>query len=419
MTIQRSEPVFYVTIERGGRGAERPDLDGRVLSLEYEDDDRKADKLVVELDNSDLSLLDSAAWREGNIIRASWGYPDRMSPERRLVIKSVKGLQTLKVEAHALSVVMNNDVKSKTWPVLEPSEIVRRIGTSWGFGPSDLHIQPTHGLAGVFRTQAKWTDAQFIQWMAGGCGYQFFVDFDGLHFHRRGFGKRPVRELVFYTDSVGEITSVDVESDLSHRPGSVTLKGRDPVTKKDISAKATEGATDRETTGGKILVVDGDSGAIRRRVSIGPTSGVGNSADGALVAQASTRPTAHQSSAGAKAEADAMYRRGVEGSIKLSIKMIGDPQVLAKSVVKVSGIGKRLSGRYYVVQAKHRIDGSGYNIELKCQRDAHDSPDGQTAKGKTEAEAPKAATGGELKPVIQVDGDSGRRRTIYRDTPRD
>jgi phage protein D len=47
--------------------------------------------------------------------------------------------------------------------------------------------------------------------------------------------------------------------------------------------------------------------------------------------------------------------------------VLGDPSLLAKTVVELDGISQRPSGKYYVKEAKHKID-AGYTVELKCPR---------------------------------------------------
>ena len=83
MTVRpRTEPVFYVKVAPEGEGAERVDLSHKVLSFVFEDSEKKADKLLLTVDNWDLKNFDDPVWRKGNILEVSWGYPGDMAPAR-------------------------------------------------------------------------------------------------------------------------------------------------------------------------------------------------------------------------------------------------------------------------------------------------------------------------------------------------
>ena len=108
MTVRpRTEPVYFVRVKPEGSNSERVDLSERVLAFSFEDSEKKADKLVLTVDNWDLSNFDDPVWKKGNILEVSWGYPGEMAPAREVVIQKVTGFQTLSVAGHAKSVLMN------------------------------------------------------------------------------------------------------------------------------------------------------------------------------------------------------------------------------------------------------------------------------------------------------------------------
>lgn len=49
---------------------------------------------------------------------------------------------------------------------------------------------------------------------------------------------------------------------------------------------------------------------------------------------------------------------------------IGNPQLQSRTVVKLQGLGKRFSGKYYVTSTTHTIDANGYRTEFEVKRDA-------------------------------------------------
>ena len=203
--LSRSEPVILVRVIPEGSHAQRVDLSDRVVSLTYEDCESKADKLVLSVDNWDLRNFDSPTWKKGNLLEVSWGYVGHMSPIRRVVIQRVTGFQTLNVEAHGLAVLLHKVAKSRTFENLRRSDVARELANDYGYGLDRQDIEDTAVVLSCI-TQARMTDAQLLRRLADREGFQFYIDFDGLHFHRRRLGQRPARVLRFYTPpEVGEV----------------------------------------------------------------------------------------------------------------------------------------------------------------------------------------------------------------------
>jgi phage protein D len=402
MTIHpRAEPCFYVKSLPEGAGAAQVDLSDRVLSFSFEDSEWKADKLILSVDNWDLASFDDPTFRKGNILEVSWGYPGDMAPARQVVIQKVTGFQTLHVEGHAKSVLMNKVGRCRSFETVKRSDVVRTIAQENGYGPDFQDVEDTGQLLPTV-TQARMTDAQLCRRLADREGFEFYVDFDGLHFHGRRLGQRPVRVLRWFTaPEVGEVIAINVENDVSAKPGAVNVRGRDPLQKKDIDERGSNDKTVRDSLAPVIEIVDPETGATRlerRNVS------------------EDTRSTAEHSSDGAKREADARYRLTQQNTVLLSALVVGDPSLLAKTVVELQGISQRLSGKYYVREAKHKIDGSGFTVELRCLRDGHSELGGAPSKGKPNRGNAADNDPDALRPVEVVDPETGMTRIEYRDS---
>ena len=395
MTLQpRTDPVIFVSVVPEGRAARRVDLSEKVLSLVYEDSEHKADKLVLSVDNWDLANFDDPVWKKGNLLEVSWGYPGDMAPTRQVVIQKVTGFQTLAIEGHATSVLMNKVARCRTFEHMSRADVVRKLAQESGYGPTRQDIEDTGHVLPVI-TQARMTDAQLIRRLARREGFEFYVDFDGLHFHKRRLGQRPSRVLRWFTPpEVGEILSINIDNDVTAKPGAVSVRGRDPIRKKDIDERGSNARTQRDSLAPVIEIVDPETGATRlerRNIS----EDIRSTAD----------------SATAKREADARYRQAQHTTVELSATVIGDPTLLAKTVVEIQGISQRLSGRYYVREATHKVDGSGFTIELKCLRDGH-SELGPPSKGKPNRGS--AADPDALRPIEVVDPETGQTHIEYR-----
>lgn len=402
MTVQpRTEPVIFVTVVPEGSASHRVDLSEKVLSLVYEDCEHKADKLVLSVDNWDLANFDDPVWKKGNLLEVSWGYPGDMAPTRQVVIQKVTGAQLLAIEGYARSVLMNKITRSRTFEGLTRSDVVRKIAEENGYGPVQQHIETTGHVLPVI-TQARMTDAQFLRRLAKLEGLEFYVDFDGLHFHQRRLGQRPTRGLRWFTPpEVGEIISFHIDNDVTAKPGAVSVQGRDPIQKKDIHERGSNAGTQRDSLAPVIEIVDPETGATRlerRNIS------------------EETRSTTEPTSATAKRQADAAYRAAQQVTVELSATVLGDPSLLAKTVVELQGIGQRLSGKYYLREAKHKVDGSGYTIELKCLRDGHSQVGGAPTQGKLNRASAADNDPGALRPVEVVDRETGQTHIEYRAT---
>lgn len=401
MTLRpRTEPVFYCKVAPEGGGAERVDLSERVLSFSFEDSERKADKLVLAVDNWDLRNFDDPVWRKGNLLEVSWGYPGEMAPAREVVIQKVAGFQTLNVEGHAKSVLMNKLTRCRTFENQTRSDVVQQIAQENGYGGSLQDIEDTEETITIL-TQARQTDAQFLKRLADREGFEFYVDFDGLHFHQRRLGQRPVRVFRWYTaPEVGDVLAINIDNDVTAKPGAVRVRGRDPITRRDIDEHGSNATTPRDSLAPVIEIVDPETGSTRlerRNVS------------------EEIRPSAEASAGTARREANARFRRSQHMTVELSATVLGDPSLLAKTVVEFQGIGQRLSGKYYVKEAKHKIDSSGYTVDVKCMRDGHSELGGAPSGGRANRGSAADNDPNALRPVEVVDPETGATRIEYRD----
>lgn len=400
--LERSEPVYSVLIRHPGKAAERVDVTGRVLSFEYEDDEKKADALKITVNNWDLEMFDSPLWRKGNILTVSWGYVGNMAPPRDLVIQKINGFTALTVEAHGKGMLMNKVVRSRHFDGMTRAQVVRQVAGENGYGSALVDVQDTAVVHGTI-VQGQLTDAQFLRRLAHLEGFQFFVDFDGLHFHERRLGQKPLRVLTWYTPPLeGEITNVNVENDVTGKPGALTVAGRDPLAKRDIKETA-DGTTPREAL------------APVQEASVDPTTGQLTFATANVATE--TRATSESVAGAAKREAAGAYKLAQNVAVKIKFDIVGDPRLPAKSVVELAGLGRRLSGKYYLQAVKHTLGSSGYT----CSVTAHSNGSGGLAGAKANTTASlnkKKAEGddGKLAETLVVDPDTGSANISYRDS---
>lgn len=359
--LDRSAPMLLVKL-KSKQGDVRIVTD-QVISFKYKDRERKADLCTLTVKNQDLSNFDDPVWRKGTELSVQWGYPAAMTPARQVIITSVKGFSALTIEGQAKSVLMNRTKKCRVFENMTITGIAQKIAKENGFTTETIHVDDLDELIEVV-SQARLTDAQFLRRWASKLGFEFFVDFDGFHFHERRIGESPIRVIRYHTDQRGGdiIGEPTIDNDLTGRPGRVKVKGRDPRTKKDIDESAdNDSDSDRDVlTPINEILFDAEKGPTF--VQQKPEEKIGGN---------DTVLTGEDTSAKAKRRARSRFRRAQQVAIKMTFSMVGDPLLVAKSVVKIEGMGQRLSVRYYLTEVEHDLSPGGYICRPKLISDGH------------------------------------------------
>lgn len=434
-------PIFLVRVQIPGRETIRIDLTEKIVSFEYQDCESKADRIKLVVDNYDLANFDDPIWKKGNIIEATWGYPEDLAPVRLCVIESVKGFQQLTIEALALSIMLAKVTRSRVFEGQTASEIASRIAGEWGYGAESQHVERSNTVLSTM-TQARQTDADFLRKLARREGFEFYTDFDGFHFHSRNLQQRALRTLTWFTDpGQGDILSVSVENDITAKPGRVRRQGRSPEERTDQNAASDDAALPHDPVlspvaetfppGTSQQLIDTFNESLRRhRAEIPPGSstlpadyeaiaetmaaanargwtGAQTTGQAAYSTPATpqtfvnwfesqppviTEATLLNEARGActtgfqdlaygseatflgamvdtateRRRARAAQRRVQQTTVQMSLTIIGDPKIIAKSVLDIRGLGRRLSGLYYVTEATHKITPGSYQTTIKC-----------------------------------------------------
>jgi len=358
MPRPREAPMLLVKL-RTDEGQDFRVVTDRVLEFRYTDRERKADVCKLVVDNADLSNFDDPVFKKGSRLIVAWGYPGRMSPERQVVITSVKGFRRLEIEANAESVLLNTVVRNRTFQNQTVSQVIRGLASDAGFTGSSAIIEDTAEVIDTI-TQSRLTDAQFIRRWASRLGFEFYVDHEGFHFHPRRLGEAPVRTFRYFTDpGQGDILDEPtIDNDVTARPGRVRARGRDPLRREDIDETADdESDTDRDVLAPILEILDPEDGS---------SVHVGN-----RLASEDVVPVSSDTAADARTRARARFRRVQQVAVKMSLPVIGDPQLFAKTVVQIEGMGVRLSVRYWVTEVEHDLSPGGYRCTLKLVSDGH------------------------------------------------
>lgn len=375
---------------------------GRIISFEFVDEERKADKVKITIDNTDLDFYDDEILRKGSIIAFGFGVGDKRSPVRSAVVTSIKGpILSPVVEAKALSILMATARRRRVFEGLTRSEVVEQIADENGFGEDFRFVDQTVKKFESI-SQANESDAALLMRLARKEEFEFYVDHTGFHWHERNLDQTPLRTLVFSGGDQGDFVGIpNIDNDVTAKPGRVRVKTRDPTTKSPTESKS-DNSTDSARSGtgefieivppegGDTFVLSGDArggiGETVRGVSrLGElfTSQVGSqvvkltaSLEQRLASEEPVRATRADD---APSESRAMYRRAQRTAVKLSGAIHGDPLMGAKQVVLIEGLGRKFTGRYYVKQVTHTISRSaGYTTKIRVVSDGHG---GHSTKG--------------------------------------
>ena len=403
--MDRSAPQIRISVladEKATSGEPSTLLAGRVLSFAFEDGDEKADKLTLTIRNDDLALFEQGEdVLGGTVLEVSWGYPGAMAPPRRMIVKSIKGSLVLTVEALDFSIQLHRETRARGWQGLTRTEVVREIAKEYGCEGAFADVQETTESYDTI-SQVGETDASLLARLARLEGFHFWIDDLGFHWKERPLDVAPTHVLTYQIGGGpgGSILEWSPESDLVRRVGKTKIVGRDPIEKKDIVEEASATSDSERTTLGDVLeVVDPETGATHLETRN---------------ATSATRGSSVSTSARASAEAKARFRRAERETVKLSLRVFGDPTLRAKELVEIRGISTLFSGLYYLKAVKHVI-GDGYVCEVSAIRDSK----GALARG-VQAKAQggqkntsKAKRPGEIETFERVDAETGGTQIEY------
>jgi phage protein D len=378
------------------REAESAGLEGRVLSLRYEDAEAKADRLALELDNRDMSLFEREDLLGGALLEVSWGYRGAMAPPRRVVVQKVTGFEVLTVEAYALSVLMHRQERTRRFESQRASDVANLLAREHGFADAFATIESTERIHDVIN-QAAETDAALLRRLARREGFAFYVDDTGFHFHREDLRQAPTHTLGWRTSADVLVSSLRVESDVMRRVGKMSVRGRDPLNRATQEGAANSDTAARTTLGQGVAVIDPETGALSMEVR--------NASEAIRV----------ETTGDAQREAGSRFKEAERPTVKLSVETLGEPTLRAKTLVELRGLPPLLGGKYYVTEVRHTLDDQGYVCALKLVRDALGRRAGSALRPQGgEPNRAEKRTDGALTPVRHIDPETGAMRTEYR-----
>lgn len=331
----------------------------RVLDFTFEDNEKEFDVLKLRVDNHDFYYFDNPLWTKGNLVRFFFGYPGRVFGPRYAIVDSVRGFHELQVTCVELTSV-SNETKNRKWENQSIQQILLALIAEKSFGPrvTQLTIDEDPFLQSpqTFQ-QARQSDWQFVQKLAEkGGSREVYVEDSTLFFVKRRFNATPIRRYEYWY-GIGDLLNVSIkEWRATDRPAETTVAAWDATERKDLRATGSNTNTERDSLGkqNSVSIRPDQAGALQVRYT------------GSTV-----QTSAAKSQRAVTEEADARYRKQEQKEIELTVRVIGDPFVPAKSLIQIDGISRQLSGKYYVKKHVHQINRSvGYVGTMSLIRNA-------------------------------------------------
>lgn len=358
----RYAPDFHIYID--GVDA-RYDLGVEVLSVSVVDTSNQADSFTFTVKErhpgaglfvggARLQWLDSDLFREGSRVEIALGYVQnlRLMLTGDITAMSASfpegGAPTLTVRGFSAYHRLQRERRTQPFVGETVSEVAKEIAQAMGL-MSD--VDPVN-IKQDYKASQKETYAAILKRYADRIGYEVTVKNDELLFKKPGYVAQPDPALTFlwgrdlrsFSPSLSTynmITKVQVKaSQTSHARGKIALESTaDDVPERAKMGTHTGPSVARKLNGG------------RHNELLFPDHNIANKEEADEVAQAQLMIKALDFISG-------------------HCVCIGNPDLMARQVVELDGLGARFSGRYYAVSATHTIDAGGYRTEFDVKRNA-------------------------------------------------
>jgi uncharacterized protein len=286
----------------------------------------------------------------GNSVLISMGYQNGTAL-REMVMGKITAVQTsfpasglpqITVSGYDLTYCMGKGKKSrKPWHNKKDSYVVSQVANDYGLTTSAVDTRVEHPTT----QQSQESDAQFLERLTVRNGYECFASKKELIF--RPPPKNELEEPVVELEWGKGLLSFSPEINIAEQISKVEVRGWDVNSKKEIVGKAEAGeehgrASGRLSGAEVVKKVCREQGELKVR-----------------------EPVFSQQEANRRAEA--ILKERSELFVQGSGESIGMPEIKAGTFIRLRGLGKLFSGKYYIQQCTHTINSSGYRTTFKTK----------------------------------------------------
>ena len=370
--LAHHQPRVRFKVLDGFLGITAEMLEQRLVSFEFEDHDRKADKTMMKFENADGVLLEPARIAMGVALQVTFGYPGA-EQERVCVIRRIKGL-VQRPRGNAAG--RQGDLGLATFegygrlmslnfmaaPALGPfrgvtiSQAVDSIIRKY-LPRESIDIEDTKTQLTEITVRADETEGHFIARMARRT--KFVVGFsDQEFFFRKSGAEQTAPEALDYRLSP-DVISWEIDLDLViPRPDLIEAKTW------DVRRRAFVFHTAKTVTGA-------EAQALQAALAAAPGTAETTVPGGFLGLESHRRlnnvsrmvvhvPAVEKQNEEAVRKLEGQIERG----IKLTLRLVGNPRLRAGSKVALSNFGTFIDGVWHIKQCTHQFDGGGVYVTI-------------------------------------------------------
>jgi len=229
--------------------------------------------------------------------------------------------------------------KTRTFTQMSDSQIVNSLASEAGLTPKTDDTETQHSIV----TQNNESNFRFLLHRAKRIGYEILVSKKDLIFRKPKENQSPVVTFKYGVD----IMNFSIQVTNLNKGSQVEARGWDMMNKEAFVGKASSGdeyGKMGENEDG-FSVASQDSKVLMQKVLPVDRNDAGNLAKGKY---------------------NDLLLDFMEGGGECN----GNPEIRAGKMIKINGLGDKYSGEYYVVQAIHSVDSSGYYTNFKVKKTA-------------------------------------------------
>jgi phage protein D len=347
---ERIVPYFEVKINDNNL---TPEQRVDVYALEYSDELETAAMFELHVnmgsgETQGLKWIDDNLYREGGEVKIKMGYGDDL---HEMMIGEITGIEPDFTETQALTMTirgysrlhrLSRGRKTRSFKDMKDSQIAEQIAQELSLS---AQVEDTGAIhPHVF--QNNLSNLDFLLERARLIGYEIDVMGKTFYFRKSQTTASPGLELQY-----GQTL-------LRFAPRLTTARQLTEVEARYWDKKAKKAVLTTAKVGDESGLMDGQkSGASTTRSVFGTAKTIIGDRDLTSQAEAENLAKAH-------------YNQQVMSYISGEGLCIGTPGVQAGRVVKITGVGKRFSGLYYVTASTHSIDDRGYLTSFSVRRNA-------------------------------------------------
>lgn len=356
----------------------------RVVKLSYQDSEEKDDLCTIGFHDPFFKLTDSEQFSEGTEWIVQWGFPGKMHPPRKVLLKRPK-FRYGEVEVECLDkgsqlkVQENWDVPTK----VTPRQIIQKIAEK-----NQLEaIISGEGLDEVMSCFpfAGRTDFDVLKYFeARAQNHVFKVQNDKLMFTRRELEAPPKATFEYAPGRASRLISYEIsvkDQDNAKKSKRTTAVSVDPYTRKKKVYHADESSTSTTNLGTRRVIdniktsfkVDSLGKVLKGGTKTATVQGQATGSS-LIVPPGSDKEIENL----AKGHRHKSLLDNCEARFEI-VASPDDPFLNSGDLIEVRGIGKKFSGIYRIINITHDVS-DGYKYQIDAKRNAVGKT-GKSAKG--------------------------------------